>query len=111
MKIPTFARRVAIAAAAPTSLVSMSASAQTRTDFPTEFHTQEINTNGTTIHVRVGGTGPAVVLLHGYGDTGDMWAPLAANLSKDHTVIVPDLRGMGLSAVADTGFEKANEAQ
>jgi len=30
------------------------------------------------IHVRVGGHGPAVVLLHGYGETGDMWVPLTA---------------------------------
>ena len=47
---------------------------------PTGFHTQQIKANGTTIHVRVGGHGPAVVLLHGFGDTGDMWAPLAAML-------------------------------
>ena len=33
--------------------------------------------------------GPAVVLLHGFGDTGDMWAPLAADLAKGHTVVVP----------------------
>ena len=31
-------------------------------------------------HVRAGGQGPAVVLLHGYGETGDMWAPMAADL-------------------------------
>ena len=35
-------------------------------------------------------------MLHGFADTGDMWAPLAAALVHDHTVIVPDLRGMGL---------------
>src|SRR5207253_4368417 len=35
--------------------------------FPGDFHTQEIETNGVTIHVRVGGKGPAVILLHGYG--------------------------------------------
>jgi pimeloyl-ACP methyl ester carboxylesterase len=51
------------------------------------------------MHVRVGGKGPAVVLLHGFGDTGDMWAPLAADLARDHTVVVPDLRGMGLSSI------------
>jgi len=28
------------------------------------------------LHVRVGGKGPAAVLLHGFGDTGDMWQPL-----------------------------------
>src|SRR2546427_1742931 len=35
---------------------------------------------------------------HGYGETGDIWAPLAARLARGHTVIVPDLRGMGLSS-------------
>ena len=64
--------------------------------FPASFRTQNIQTDGVRIHVRVGGQGPAVVLLHGFGDTGDMWVPLAANLARDHTVVVPDLRGMGL---------------
>ena len=41
-------------------------------DFPPEFRTSDIATNGTSIYVRSGGTGPAVVLLHGYGETGDM---------------------------------------
>jgi pimeloyl-ACP methyl ester carboxylesterase len=80
-------------------------------DFPAGFRTQEIATNGTTLHVRIGGTGPAVVLIHGYGDTGDMWAPLAAELMRDHTVIAPDLRGMGLSAGAADGFTKKNQAE
>src|SRR4051812_11736467 len=79
--------------------------------FPATFHTREVPANGTTIHVRVGGSGPAVLLLHGFGDTGDMWAPLATRLVRDHTVVVPDLRGMGLSAHPETGYGKANEAK
>jgi pimeloyl-ACP methyl ester carboxylesterase len=79
--------------------------------FPSEFHAQSIKTNGTTIYTQVGGHGPAIVFLHGFGDSGDMWAPVAAKLVKDHTVIVPDLRGMGLSAHPDTGYTKANEAR
>jgi pimeloyl-ACP methyl ester carboxylesterase len=78
--------------------------------FPATFHTQSVPTNGTTLYVRIGGQGPAVVILHGFGDTGDMWAPLAAVLAKDHTVIVPDLRGMGLSAHPDEGYTKKNQA-
>src|SRR5271154_4852876 len=78
--------------------------------FPAVFHAHQIATNGTTLYVRVGGKGPAVVMLHGFGDTGDMWAPIAAVLVKDHTVIVPDLRGMGLSAHPDTGYTKMNQA-
>src|SRR5437588_2135334 len=76
--------------------------------FPASFHTQMLPTNGTSLYVRVGGKGPAVVLLHGFGDTGDMWAPLALVLPRDHTVIVPDLRGMGMSDHPDTGYTKKN---
>ncbi|PIF77839.1 pimeloyl-ACP methyl ester carboxylesterase [Variovorax sp. 54] len=79
--------------------------------FSPAFKTREIAVNGTTLHVRVGGTGPAVTLLHGYGETGDMWAPMANVLARDHTVVVPDLRGMGLSARATTGFDKKAQGQ
>jgi pimeloyl-ACP methyl ester carboxylesterase len=75
-------------------------------DFPPQFRTRDIATNGTSIYVRSGGTGPAVVLLHGYGETGDMWVPMAADLARDHTVVVPDLRGMGLSSKPAGGFDK-----
>ncbi len=79
--------------------------------FPAGFHAQIVHTNGTRLYVRIGGKGPAVVFLHGFGDTGDMWAPVAAELVKTHTVVVPDLRGMGLSDHPDTGYTKANEAR
>ena len=79
--------------------------------YPAGFRTEMIATNGTQLHVRVGGKGPAVVLLHGYGETGDMWSPLAKALATDHTVIVPDLRGMGLSAHPAGGYDKMNEAR
>jgi pimeloyl-ACP methyl ester carboxylesterase len=42
-----------------------------------------VQTNGTSLCVRVGSQGPAIALLHGFGDTGDIWAPLAAVLVKD----------------------------
>ncbi len=80
------------------------------TPFPASFHTQDIPVDGVTMHVRVGGKGPAVVLLHGFGDTGDMWAPLAADLARDHTVVVPDLRGMGLSSIPQSGYDKKTQA-
>ena len=51
--------------------------------FPKTFRTQNIATNSTKLHVRDGGSGPAVVLLHGYGETGDMWVPLAKDLVRD----------------------------
>lgn len=79
--------------------------------FPAGFGIQNIDTNGTTLSVRVGGQGPAVVLLHGYGETGDMWAPLATELAHDHTVVAPDLRGMGLSARPEGGYDKKTQGQ
>lgn len=78
--------------------------------FPASFAARDIPVDGATIHTRVGGTGPVVVLLHGFGDSGDMWAPLAARLAADHTVVVPDLRGMGLSSHPETGYDKKSEA-
>lgn len=78
--------------------------------FPAAFRTQDIPVEGATLHVRVGGKGPAVVLLHGFGDTGDMWVPLATDLVKDHTVVVPDLRGMGLSSIPESGYDKKTQA-
>ena len=79
--------------------------------FPAAFAVRDVPANGTTIHVRVGGQGPAVLLIHGFGDSGDMWAPLATRLAKDHTVVVPDLRGMGLSGHPAGGYDKKNEGQ
>ena len=78
--------------------------------FPASFRTQNVETEGATIHVRLGGHGPAVVLLHGFGDTGDMWAALAADLERDHAVVVPDLRGMGLSSHPAGGYDKRTQA-
>jgi pimeloyl-ACP methyl ester carboxylesterase len=95
-------------AAAIAALGGQPATAQVQ-PFPAGFHTQRIPTNGTTLYVRVGGTGPAVVLLHGYGETGDMWAPLAAKLAAHYTVVVPDLRGMGLSARPSGGYDKKTQ--
>jgi pimeloyl-ACP methyl ester carboxylesterase len=79
--------------------------------FPQSFRIEDVAVDGATIHVRVGGKGPAVVMLHGFGDTGDMWAPVAAALVHDHTVLVPDLRGMGLSSHPEGGFDKKTQAR
>ena len=59
--------------------------------FPPDMQLREIETNGAKIHVRVGGHGPAVVMLHGFGTTSDMWGHLASALIEDHTIVAPDL--------------------
>jgi pimeloyl-ACP methyl ester carboxylesterase len=79
--------------------------------WPEAFAAKQMAVTGGTQYVRVGGKGPAVLLLHGFGDTGDMWIPLADALVKDHAVIVPDLRGMGLSSHPEGGYEKVAQAR
>jgi haloacetate dehalogenase len=49
------------------------------------------------LHTAIGGSGPPVVLLHGFPQTHLMWRHVAADLAADHTVICPDLRGYGAS--------------
>ena len=89
----------------PTLILPLPALAKVQ-PFAAGFRTQDIETIGATIHTRVGGQGPAVVLLHGYGEAGDMWAPLAAALARDHTIVAPDLRGMGLSSLPSSAMRK-----
>ncbi len=79
--------------------------------FPAGFRTEEITANGATIHTRIGGQGPAVVMLHGFADTGDMWALAAAALASGHTIVAPDLRGMGLSSQPAGGYDKKTQAR
>jgi pimeloyl-ACP methyl ester carboxylesterase len=88
----------------------MSLNDRSSISFPPIFEPHEIETNGVTIHTRVGGQGPAVVMLHGFGTTGDMWIPMASALVADHTVIVPDLRGLGLSSKASGGYDKKTQS-
>ena len=78
--------------------------------WPETFVAKQMVVTDGTQYVRLGGKGPAVVLLHGFGDTGDMWVPLADALVKDHAAVVPDLRGMGLSSHPEGGYEKVAQA-
>src|ERR1700676_5170116 len=65
---------------------------------------------GADIFVRSGGSGPAVVLLHGYAETSDSWAPLAAELVKTYTVGWADLGGIGRSSPPPGGYDKKTQA-
>jgi pimeloyl-ACP methyl ester carboxylesterase len=66
--------------------------------FPSGFASHTVQAGGRTIYYRIGGSGPAVLLLHGYGDTGQMWsalAPLMAAFAKAvavnvRTSVIPD---------------------
>jgi pimeloyl-ACP methyl ester carboxylesterase len=78
---------------------------------PSTFKAQTVHSPaGADIVVRSGGTGPVVVLIHGYAETSDSWAPLATELVKSYTVVVPDLRGIGSSSRPAGGYDKKTQA-
>jgi len=66
------------------------------------FETIEIDTGDARIHVRRGGSGPPLLLLHGYPQTHAMWHRIAPALAEDFTVVLTDLRGYGASSKPDS---------
>src|SRR5271169_1624000 len=93
-------------------LVAGATYAQAQPSLPASFQSKTIHSpEGADIFVRWGGIGPVALLLHGYAENSDSWAPLAADLMKDHTVVVPDLRGIGKSSKPDAGYDKKTEAK
>ena len=87
-------------------------SSQTPPSLPSSFQTKTIHSSeAADIFVGRGGSGPVVVLIHGYAENSDSWAPLAADLMKDHTVVVPDLRGIGRSSKPAGGYDKKTQAK
>jgi pimeloyl-ACP methyl ester carboxylesterase/uncharacterized RmlC-like cupin family protein len=88
------------------------ASAQAQPSLPSSFQAKTIHSpEGADIFVRWGGRGSVVLLIHGYAENSDSWAPLAADLMKDHTVVVPDLRGIGRSSKPADGYDKKTQAK
>lgn len=62
------------------------------------FDTRDVPVNGTVLRCRVGGSGPALLLLHGHPQTHVMWHRVAPTLAEQFTVVCADLRGYGDSA-------------
>ncbi len=60
-----------------------------------------VRVNGATIAYRVEGHGPAMMLVHGYPLSGELFAKNRAALSRRYTVVTPDLRGFGSSTTPD----------
>ena len=67
------------------------------------FATRRFKTRGAEIHARIGGSGPPLVLLHGYPQTHVCWHRIAPELAKHVTLILPDLRGYGESSAPPGG--------
>jgi haloacetate dehalogenase len=67
------------------------------------FTTRHVATAGARIHCEVGGSGPPLLLLHGYPQTHAMWHRIAPQLAERYTVVCSDLRGYGDSSKPDGG--------
>jgi len=70
-----------------------------------------VRANGIRLNVWTGGKGPALLLLHGYPQTGQMWHKMTPALMKQFNLVVPDLRGYGDSEKARGGFDKRTMAR
>jgi haloacetate dehalogenase len=74
------------------------------------FDTVDVDVEGVQVHARVGGSGPPVLLLHGFPQTHAMWHTVAGRLAAAYTVVAPDLRGYGDSARPPAGDDHAGYA-
>ena len=72
------------------------------------FEERYLETSGARIRVRIGGEGPALVLLHGNPQTSAMWRHVAARLKDRYRLICPDLRGYGFSSKPPPGERHVN---
>jgi haloacetate dehalogenase len=66
------------------------------------FELSRVDVGEVSLRVRVGGSGPPLLLLHGYPETHLMWAEVAGDLARHFTVAAPDLRGYGQSSQPPT---------
>ncbi len=67
------------------------------------FEARDIATTGATIRCEIGGSGPPLLMLHGYPQTHAMWHAVAPRLAESFTVVVSDLRGYGDSSKPSGG--------
>jgi hypothetical protein len=77
----------------------------------TTFSHNLASVNGIKLHYVIGGHGDPVVLLHGWPETWYAWHKVMPALAKNHTVIAPDLRGLGDSSKPPTGYDGKNVAE
>ncbi len=91
--------------------VLIAASPLRAADFGAGFKSQSVPVDGGTLSVTVGGSGPPVVLIHGYAESSRMWKPLAKVLLPRFTVIAPDLPGIGASSIPKTGLDMKTSAE
>lgn len=79
-------------------------------ELPAGFTRQKVSVSEVGIDYVIGGSGPTLVLLHGYPQTWYEWRHIMPALAERYTVIAPSLRGAGLSDAPPSGYEKTTLA-
>jgi pimeloyl-ACP methyl ester carboxylesterase len=81
------------------------------TDFFPRFERRRIDTSGARVNLVTGGSGPPLLLLHGYPQTHLLWRKIAPRLAEEFTLVIPDLRGYGDSSKPPAGADHAAYAK
>lgn len=69
------------------------------------FESKMVSIGNVDLFVATGGSGQPLLLLHGYPQCGEIWRHVGPELAKTHHVIIPDLKGMGLSGITSDGYD------
>ncbi|MFA3837910.1 alpha/beta fold hydrolase [Streptomyces aureus] len=72
---------------------------------PPQVELRRVKANGVELNVALAGHGPALLLLHGFPHTWQVWSEVLAPLAAHHLVIAPDMRGLGASERAAQGYD------
>ncbi|MGN9837147.1 alpha/beta fold hydrolase [Nonomuraea sp. H19] len=113
----TWGRRVArVVASAALAVVMIATTAAAssgdgaQADGLSGFTQGQVPVDGGTVHYVKGGSGPALLLLHGWPQTWEMWRGVMPELARKHTVIALDLPGLGTSSIPAGGYDKVTTA-
>ncbi len=109
--------QILLAGAAATAPGLQSVSAQEKPDsaeptkIPAGMSSRFADVNGIRMHYVAMGSGPVVVLLHGWPETWFAWRGITPRLARKFTVVAADLRGCGLSERTEAGYDKQTIAE
>ncbi|MDB4958471.1 MAG: Alpha/beta hydrolase [Myxococcales bacterium] len=103
-------RSLLVAAACGLGVLAPCSISPANAQAPVSFTSRSADIDGVTLHYTIGGQGPALILLHGYAETSRMWRPIMPALAERFTVIVPDLPGIGDSAIPVNGLDMTTAA-
>lgn len=95
----------------PPGVTGFDAATRDDPEFDGTFRHGFADVDGVRMHYVAGGTGPPVVLLHGWPQSWYAWWPIMPALAEHHTVYAVDLPGLGDSEGVPTGYDKATLAR